>query len=82
MIDIIYMKDCGGFINIKELEEVWDNSYFMKGFKNIEDFVSNEVNLSGSISRYWLVRKQLILWHTATVKLFEIKRLSTLHSDV
>ena len=45
MIDIIYMKDCGGFINIKELEEVWDNSYFMKGFKNIEDFVSNEVNL-------------------------------------
>ena len=30
MIDIIYMKDCGGFINIKELEEVWDNSYFMK----------------------------------------------------
>ena len=45
MIDIIYMKDCGGLINIKELEEVWDNSYFMKGFKNIEDFVSNEVNL-------------------------------------
>ena len=42
LIDIIYMKDCGGFINIKELEEVWDNSYFMKGFKNIEDFVSNE----------------------------------------
>ena len=39
------MKDCGGLINIKELEEVWDNSYFMKGFKNIEDFVSNEVNL-------------------------------------
>jgi hypothetical protein len=54
MVDIFYMRLVDGkFFNVKDIDEVWDNSYFMEGFKNISDFVSNEINLLDVESGQW-----------------------------
>ena len=56
MVDIVYMKlEDGKFFNVKELDEIWDNSYFMREFDNISDFVSNEVNLLDVEEGIWPV---------------------------
>jgi hypothetical protein len=72
MVDIVYMKlNDGKFFNVKKLNEIWDDSYFMGGFDNIGDFVSNEINLLDIESGQWPINPFVMILNGNGPKIIE-----------